>query len=46
VQAMVKESMEEALGRIIPEVSFIVEPKIAYSWGSAPEHQLFDIGIH
>jgi DNA polymerase I-like protein with 3'-5' exonuclease and polymerase domains len=32
VQAIVKESMEEALKKIIPEVQFIVEPKIADSW--------------
>jgi DNA polymerase I-like protein with 3'-5' exonuclease and polymerase domains len=34
VQAIVKESMEEALERIIPEVPFIVEPQIADSWKS------------
>jgi DNA polymerase I-like protein with 3'-5' exonuclease and polymerase domains len=32
VQAIVKESMEEAFKKIIPEVPFIVEPKIADSW--------------
>jgi DNA polymerase-1 len=34
VQAIVKESMEEAFKKIIPEVTFIVEPKIADSWKS------------
>jgi len=33
VQVIVKESMEEAFGRIIPEVPFVVEPKIAEAWG-------------
>jgi len=33
VQAIVKESMEEAFKKIIPEVPFIVEPKIADAWG-------------
>ncbi len=33
VQAIVKESMEEAFRRIIPEVSFVVEPRVADSWG-------------
>jgi DNA polymerase I-like protein with 3'-5' exonuclease and polymerase domains len=33
VQAVVKESMEEAFRKIIPEVPFVVEPKIVDSWG-------------
>ena len=33
VKAIVKEAMEEALNRIIPEVPFAVEPRIADSWG-------------
>ena len=33
VQAIVKESMERTMERIIPEVQFAVEPKIADSWG-------------
>lgn len=33
VQAIVKESMEEALNRIIPEVPFVVEIRVADSWG-------------
>jgi DNA polymerase I-like protein with 3'-5' exonuclease and polymerase domains len=32
VQTIVKESMEEAFKKIIPEVPFIVEPKIADPW--------------
>ncbi|MGO9553887.1 MAG: DNA polymerase [Syntrophobacteraceae bacterium] len=34
VEAIVKESMEEALRRIIPEVPFVAETKIADSWKS------------
>ena len=34
VQAIVKESMEEAFKKIIPDVPFVVEPKIADSWKS------------
>jgi DNA polymerase I-like protein with 3'-5' exonuclease and polymerase domains len=34
VRAIVEESMEEALEGIIPEVPFMVEPKIADSWKS------------
>jgi len=34
VQVIVQESMEEALERIIPEVPFVAEPKIADSWKS------------
>jgi len=33
VQTIVKESMEEAFKRIIPEVPFIVEPRVAQVWG-------------
>lgn len=33
VQAIVKESMEEALNRIIPEVPFAVEIRVAEVWG-------------
>jgi DNA polymerase I-like protein with 3'-5' exonuclease and polymerase domains len=33
VKAILKESMEEALGRIILEVPFVVEPRIADAWG-------------
>ena len=32
VREIVKESMEEAFKRIIPEVPFVVEPKNADSW--------------
>ncbi len=32
VREIVKESMEEALERIVPEVPFVAEPKIADSW--------------
>ncbi|MGA2731915.1 MAG: DNA polymerase [Syntrophobacteraceae bacterium] len=32
VQAIVQESSEEAFTKIIPEVPFIVEPRIADSW--------------
>jgi DNA polymerase I-like protein with 3'-5' exonuclease and polymerase domains len=32
VLVIVKESMKKALERIIPEIPFIVEPKIADSW--------------
>jgi DNA polymerase I-like protein with 3'-5' exonuclease and polymerase domains len=34
VEAIVKESMEEAFQGIIPEVPFVAEPKIANSWKS------------
>ena len=34
VLAAVKESMQEALERIVPEVPFLEEPKIANSWKS------------
>ncbi len=34
MEAIVKESMEEALRRIIPEVPFVAETKIADSWKS------------
>jgi DNA polymerase I-like protein with 3'-5' exonuclease and polymerase domains len=33
VQTIVKESMEEAFGRIIPEVPFVVEIRVAEAWG-------------
>jgi len=33
VQAIMKESMEEAFKQMLPEVSFVIEPKIADSWG-------------
>jgi DNA polymerase I-like protein with 3'-5' exonuclease and polymerase domains len=33
VQAIVKESMEEALNRIIPEVPFVAEITMAEAWG-------------
>ena len=33
VQAIVKESIEEALERIIPEVAFAVEIRMALAWG-------------
>ena len=33
VKAIVVESMEGALGRIIPEVMFVVETRVANSWG-------------
>jgi DNA polymerase I-like protein with 3'-5' exonuclease and polymerase domains len=33
VQAIVKESMEEALERIIPEVPFVAETRVAEAWG-------------
>jgi hypothetical protein len=32
VLTIVEESMEEALERIIPEVPFVVEPRVADSW--------------
>lgn len=32
VREIVKESMEDALELIVPEIPFIVEPKIADSW--------------
>ena len=34
VQTIVKEVMEEAFGKIIPEVPFVAEPEIADSWKS------------
>lgn len=33
VQAIVKESMEEALERVIPEVPFVAETRVAEAWG-------------
>jgi len=33
VQAIVEESMEEALERIVPEVPFVVEIRVAEAWG-------------
>ena len=45
VQAIVKESMEEALERIIREVLFAVEIRVADSWKSAPAHGLSGIEI-
>ena len=33
VQAIVKECMERSFEQIIPEVTFVVEPKNADSWG-------------
>jgi len=33
VQAIVEESMEEALERIIPEVPFVAEIRVAEAWG-------------
>jgi len=33
VEAIVKESMENALDRIIPEVPFAVEIRVAAAWG-------------
>ena len=33
VKAIVKESMEEAFKRIIPEVPFVAEIRVADSWG-------------
>jgi DNA polymerase I-like protein with 3'-5' exonuclease and polymerase domains len=33
VKAMVADTMEKALGRIIPEVPFVVEPRVAEAWG-------------
>jgi DNA polymerase I-like protein with 3'-5' exonuclease and polymerase domains len=33
VQAIVKESMEEALEQIIPEVPFVAEIRVAEAWG-------------
>jgi DNA polymerase I-like protein with 3'-5' exonuclease and polymerase domains len=33
VEAIVKECMERGFEKIIPEVPFVVEPKIADSWG-------------
>jgi len=32
VQSIVKESMEEAFKRIIPEVAFVAEIRVADSW--------------
>jgi DNA polymerase I-like protein with 3'-5' exonuclease and polymerase domains len=34
VQAIVEESMEEALERIVPEVPFVAETRVADSWKS------------
>ena len=36
VEAIVKESMEEAFRHIIPEVPFVAEIRAAESWGSDP----------
>ena len=33
VQTIVKESMKEALERIVPEPPFVVEPGVAEAWG-------------
>ncbi|MGO8944951.1 MAG: hypothetical protein ACLQJ7_14920 [Syntrophobacteraceae bacterium] len=33
VEAIVKESMEDAFRRIIPEVPFIAEIRVAGAWG-------------
>jgi DNA polymerase I-like protein with 3'-5' exonuclease and polymerase domains len=33
VQAIVKESMEEALEQIVPKVPFAVEIRVAEAWG-------------
>jgi uncharacterized protein YlzI (FlbEa/FlbD family) len=33
VKVIVKESMEESLNRIIPEVPFVVEIRMAEAWG-------------
>jgi hypothetical protein len=33
MQAIVKESMGEALERIIPEVPFVAEIRVAEAWG-------------
>lgn len=33
VQAILKESMEEALERIIPKVPFVAEIRVAEAWG-------------
>lgn len=33
VEAIVKEGMEEALGRIIPEAPFVEEIRVAAAWG-------------
>jgi len=33
VQAIVKDSMAEALERIVPEVQFVAEIRVANSWG-------------
>jgi len=33
VEAIVKESMEEALEQIIPEVPFVAEIRVAEAWG-------------
>lgn len=32
VQVIVKKSMEDAFRRIIPEISFLAEPRVAESW--------------
>ena len=34
MEAIVKESMEEAFEKIIPEVPFVAEPRVADSWKS------------
>ena len=33
VKVIVKESMEAAFGKIIPEVPFVAEPRVAEAWG-------------
>ena len=33
VQTIVKESMEEAFEKIIPEVPFVAEPRVVGAWG-------------
>ena len=33
VEAIVEESMESALGQIIPEVPFVAEIRVAEAWG-------------
>jgi len=45
VQTIVEESIEEALKKIIPEVPFVAEIRVADSWKSAPAHGLSGIEI-
>jgi hypothetical protein len=33
VEAIVEESMQEALNRIVPEVPFVAEMRVAEAWG-------------